>query len=88
EKCCGALGRAQEWWLHHSLTALHAALKKTGSRLVLASGDAEEVLRRLIAETGADTVFWNRRYDPEGISTDKALKRALRDEGLTVRSFS
>ncbi|WP_407804290.1 deoxyribodipyrimidine photo-lyase, partial [Staphylococcus aureus] len=56
--------------------------------LVLASGDAEEVLRRLIAETGADTVFWNRRYDPEGISTDKALKRALRDEGLTVRSFS
>ncbi|MDH0113358.1 deoxyribodipyrimidine photo-lyase [Agrobacterium pusense] len=88
EKCCGALGRAQEWWLHHSLTALHAALKKTGSRLVLASGDAEEVLRRLIAETGADTVFWNRRYDPEGISTDKTLKRALRDEGLTVRSFS
>ncbi|WP_296070913.1 deoxyribodipyrimidine photo-lyase [uncultured Agrobacterium sp.] len=88
EKTGGALGGAQEWWLHHSLTELSGALEKKGSHLLLASGKAETVLRELISTTGADAVFWNRRYDPDGIAEDKALKQKLRDEGLTVRSFS
>jgi deoxyribodipyrimidine photo-lyase len=88
EKSCGPLGGAQGWWLHHSLACLSAALEKIGGRLVLASGDAGETLRQLISETGADAVFWNRRYDPAGMATDKALKQKLRDDGLTVRSFS
>ncbi|WP_421398418.1 cryptochrome/photolyase family protein [Agrobacterium fabrum] len=88
EESSGPLGGAQEWWLHHSLAALSSSLEKAGSRLVLASGDAERILRDLISETGADTVLWNRRYDPTGMATDKALKQKLRDDGLTVRSFS
>ncbi|MDH6294648.1 deoxyribodipyrimidine photo-lyase type I [Agrobacterium fabrum] len=88
EESSGPLGGAQEWWLHHSLAALSSSLEKAGSRLVLASGDAERILRDLISETGADTVLWNRRYDPAGMAADKALKQKLRDDGLTVRSFS
>ncbi|WP_418136874.1 cryptochrome/photolyase family protein [Agrobacterium sp. El2ro-1b] len=88
EESSGPLGGAQEWWLHHSLAALSSSLEKASSRLVLASGDAERILRDLISETGADTVLWNRRYDPTGMATDKALKQKLRDDGLTVRSFS
>ncbi|CAH0156820.1 Deoxyribodipyrimidine photo-lyase [Agrobacterium fabrum] len=88
EESSGPLGRAQEWWLHHSLAALSSSLEKASSRLVLTSGDAERILRDLISETGADTVLWNRRYDPTGMATDKALKQKLRDDGLTVRSFS
>ena len=88
EESSGPLGGAQEWWLHHSLAALSSSLEKASSRLVLTSGDAERILRDLISETGADTVLWNRRYDPTGMATDKALKQKLRDDGLTVRSFS
>lgn len=88
EASCGPLGGAQEWWLHHSLASLSAALEKCGSRLLLRSGNAEETLRRLIAETGADAVLWNRRYEPTGMATDKALKEALGNDGLTVRSFA
>ncbi|EGL64936.1 DNA photolyase [Agrobacterium sp. ATCC 31749] len=88
EKSAGPLGGAQEWWLHHSLAALSSSLEKAGGRLVLASGDAERILRDLISETGADTVVWNRRYDPTGMATDKAFKQKLRDDGLTVQSFS
>lgn len=88
EKSCGPLGGAQEWWLHHSLASLSAALEKIGGRLLLLSGGAEKTLRQLISETGAGAVFWNRRYDPAGMATDKTLKQKLRDDGLTVRSFS
>lgn len=88
ESGTGPLGAAQDWWLHHSLAAFSRSLSPLQSRLVLRSGDAEEVLRALIAETGAKTVLWNRRYDPKGIAIDGPLKSTLTAEGLTVRSFS
>jgi deoxyribodipyrimidine photo-lyase len=78
-------GAAARWWLHHSLTALDAALRERGSRLVLARGGSDEVLRGLIAATGADAVFWNRRYEPAAIARDKALKTGL---GVEAMSFN
>jgi deoxyribodipyrimidine photo-lyase len=85
---CGALGSAQAWWLHHSLDALSAALDQLGSKLVLASGSPETVLERIVKDTGADAIFWNRRYDPDGMETDIHLKSHLREGGLTVESFA
>jgi deoxyribodipyrimidine photo-lyase len=82
-----ALGGAQKWWLHHSLTALSTRLDELGAKLILRSGTAENCLDALIAKTGADSVFWNRRYAPAHIDHDSALKEKLTDDGLTVRSF-
>ncbi len=84
----GALGGAQEWWLHHSLEALSSALEKAGSRLILCSGKAETVLKSLLEETGAGAIFWNRRYDPQGMATDSHLKKKFRDDGFEVESFA
>jgi deoxyribodipyrimidine photo-lyase len=84
----GPLGAAQAWWLHHSLDALKASLKQRGSGLILRRGPAAEMLDSLIAETGADAVFWNRRYDPAGIAIDKAIKSNLTERGIAVRSFA
>ena len=53
----GPLGGAQEWWLHHSLQALQASLRKLGSDLFLLSGSPAEVLADLATKTGASTVF-------------------------------
>jgi deoxyribodipyrimidine photo-lyase len=84
----GPLGAAQSWWLHHSLTALQASLKEFGSDLIFRKGDALLVLKTLVVETGADTVLWNRRYDPAGIPVDHRIKDELAKIGLNVRSFA
>jgi deoxyribodipyrimidine photo-lyase len=84
----GALGAAQDWWLHHSLQAFAMDLKARGTPLILRSGDGRQVLSDIIEETGADTVYWNRRHDPAGISIDTSIKADLRKRGLAAQSFA
>lgn len=78
-------GGASRWWLHHSLAALDAALRERGSRLLLARGESGAVLSELIKATGADAVYWNRRYEPVVIARDKELKTGL---GVETKSFN
>ena len=80
------LGGAARWWLHHSLAALDASLRAVGSRLVLRRGRADVVLREVVAASGADRVFWNRRYEPWALALDKRLKAELGEAGIEVRS--
>jgi deoxyribodipyrimidine photo-lyase len=82
-----SLGGATRWWLHHSLAAHAAEIEKRGGRLVLRRGAAEDVLPALVAETGAEAVFWNRRYGASR-DIDARLKTRFTDEGLEVRSFA
>ncbi len=84
----GALGAAPKWRLGLAITAFAAALEGIGSRLVLRRGDALEVLRALVAETGAGAVWWGRQYDPSAVARDRAIKAALRADGVAARSFA
>ena len=70
-------GAASRWWLHHSLLALERSLHRHGSRLVIRRGPALRALRELIAETGAQLVVWNRRYEPAAVARDTAVRSAL-----------
>lgn len=81
-------GGASNWWLHRSLAALDAQLRAAGSRLVLRCGPTLESLRALVKETGADTVLWNRRYEPASIARDKVIKESLRADGIEAESFN
>ena len=81
-------GGATKWWLHHSLAALAASLKAAGSRLILARGDSGEVLSELITATGAEAVYWNRRYEPAIIARDKIIKADLAAAGVEAKSFN
>jgi len=83
-----AAGGASRWWLHHSLAALDKDLQGLGARLVLRRGPAEAVLLQVAAESGADAVFWNRRYEPAITARDSDIKQALRSEGLVAESFN
>lgn len=80
-------GAASRWWLHHSLSALMKSLEALGSELVLKRGATEKIVADVIRATGADTVFWNRRYAPAQIASDRALKTGLRSDGLVAESF-
>ncbi|MGH1353942.1 MAG: cryptochrome/photolyase family protein [Thalassovita sp.] len=81
------LGAAPKFRLELALEHFADQLAKIGSRLVLRSGPAAEVLADLIQETGADAVFWTRNYDPAFGARDKAVKAALRSRGISVRDF-
>ncbi|WP_446830813.1 cryptochrome/photolyase family protein [Candidatus Foliamicus sp.] len=81
-------GAAVHWWLHYSLDALAASLKEKGSRLILRRGSASENLRDLLRETGAQSLVWNRLYDPAERARDEKMGRRLTDSGITVRSFN
>jgi deoxyribodipyrimidine photo-lyase len=72
-----AMGGASRWWLHHSLTALDAALREKGSRLILRRGRSEAELGRLAEETGADTVHCIRHYEPWWRNAERAVAKRL-----------
>ncbi|MEB8388499.1 deoxyribodipyrimidine photo-lyase [Rhodobacteraceae bacterium KMM 6894] len=77
-----ALGAAPKWRLGLALEALGRAFEAKGSRLILRRGDALDVLRDVIAQTGAGAVHWSRLYDPASIARDKAVKSALGEQGV------
>ena len=81
------VGAARHWWLHKSLEALDASLSKAGASLVLRQGPAQAEVRKLIRETGAGAVFWNRHYEPLSVAFDTKLKSDLRGEGIEAESF-
>lgn len=81
-------GAASRWWLHQSLAALEAELRALGSRLILRRGPSLPQLQALAKETGAQTIFWNRRYEPAIIARDKTIKESLARAGLEALSFN
>lgn len=83
-------GGATRWWLHQSLLSLQRDLEARGSKLVVrrALGGSLAALRELLRETGADAVYWSRRYEPLAIARDAHIKETLRSEGVEIRSFN
>lgn len=72
-----AIGGAQRWWLHHSLAALDASLRKRGSRLILRRGPAAEMLERVAAEAGSTRAHATRCYEPWWRRCEDALDARL-----------
>ncbi|CAD6551567.1 Deoxyribodipyrimidine photo-lyase [Paraburkholderia hiiakae] len=51
-------------------------------------GDEAATLDALVTETGAQAVYWNRRYGAAQREVDRALKTSLRERGVAVESFN
>ncbi len=71
------MGGASRWWLHHSLASLDATLREKGSRLILRRGKCEDVLPRLVEETGACEVHALRHYEPWWRNAEKAVGKTV-----------
>jgi len=82
------LGAASAWWLRHSLHALRNSLQERGSDLALVKGEALTALSTLAKRLGAQSVYWNRSYEPDHIRRDTEIKKALAEQGLDVQSFN
>ncbi|GAB1596012.1 cryptochrome/photolyase family protein [Lysobacter claricitrinus] len=83
-----APGAASNAWRARSLQALDDALHARGNALRFFLGHAGPTLAGIAAATGADAVFWNRRYEPAVETRDARIKRELREQGLQVESFN
>jgi deoxyribodipyrimidine photo-lyase len=88
EEGAWAPGAASDAWRHRSLAALDDALHARGSRLRRFFGPSLATLRSLVAMSGAEAVFWNRRYEPAIERRDADIKRALRADGVRAESFN
>ena len=64
------------------------SMESIGSRLIFRRGPALDVLRELIAETGAEAVFWSRAYDPDQVTRDTAVKSGLAGDGIDAKSVA
>lgn len=81
-------GAASDAWRHRSLAALDAQLRKRGSQLRHFFGPSLATLQSLLATSGAQAVFWNRRYEPAYERRDAHIKATLRQQGVHVESFN
>jgi deoxyribodipyrimidine photo-lyase len=79
-------GACTKWRLDLGARALGDQLAGRGSRLILRRGNALEVLRALVAETGADAVHWSRAYDPDAVARDTVVKAGLKSDGIVAQS--
>lgn len=81
-------GRAQAWWLHHSLTQLSKSLAQKKIKLYLFRGEPQHILKTLIDEYNISAVYWNRCYEPAHIERDQQLKTWLQTQAIQVKSFN
>lgn len=77
-------GAASKWWLHHSLSSLEKDLQTLGLQLVIRQGSTIDNLLEIAAESNADTIFWNRRYEPVNSLNDANIQAFLQTKGLAV----
>ena len=80
-------GAAQKWWLNHSLNSLSQSLEKIRLPLLLLRAPAEDAIRNLIVETGADAICWNRRYGKGEQAIDASIKAWAKEKSVDAKSF-
>ena len=81
-----APGRASRWWLQESLKSLGVSLQQHNLQLVLKRGDSVEQLKRIVNETGADSLYFSAQYEPSAIALEQKVNTALKDQ-IEVKRF-
>lgn len=77
-------GPPRQEFLAGCLAALAGDLRRIGGHLIVRRGPAEAALARLIAETGATAIYFNRDPDPAGRATEDRVERLARDRGCAA----
>jgi deoxyribodipyrimidine photo-lyase len=79
------IGDASKIWLYYSLQELN---RQFDNKLIFSIGDPEEILSDLCKSEQINKIFWNRVYEPWGISRDKKIKENMKKEGVEINSFN
>jgi len=80
-------GSNRQSFLCGSLESLDGNLRSVGSQLIIREGGAVEELEKLVAETKAEAIFYNRDPDPFGRSVEEELKKTAARLGIGIHEF-
>lgn len=81
------LGYPRVRFWHDSLSELKELLQEEGNDLIVRKGKPVEQLERIIEETGADSVYFNRDYSPYSKKRDQKAEELCEDLEVEVESF-
>lgn len=84
KKSHGWTGSARQQFLCGCIESLARNIESVGSRLIIRAGRAEEELEKLIGETRAEAVYFNRDYDPFGRETEQRVRQMCARLGVAV----
>lgn len=79
-------GGASRVWLEQALECFGTQVMHRGFGWVIREGASLDVLRGVIRESLATHIFWNRRYEPDGVAVDDEIKEVLELEGIPVQT--
>ena len=79
---------AAKAWLHFSLEKFADDIKNLGAPLLIrkASSSLEEI-QKIIKETKADCIYWNKRHEPHFVERDRMIFKNLQSSGIDIRCF-
>ena len=80
-------GPNRQQFLCESLASLAANLRTIDGRLVVRAGAPVEVLGKLVIETGAQAVFFQKDPDPHGKAVEQAVAALCRELGVAVHAM-
>jgi deoxyribodipyrimidine photo-lyase len=80
-------GGASRVWLEHSLEAFGREAKRRGFVWLIREGNPVDIIKALTLESKATHLYWNRRYEPEGVRADKEIEEVLGQEGMIIHTF-
>ncbi|MCE2716757.1 MAG: cryptochrome/photolyase family protein [Pseudomonadota bacterium] len=83
-----SFGEASKWWLHHSLSSLKRTLNLLKADLIFQQGNAFEILKNIAEQIPLSHIFWNRRYDAEGMQQDIQVKSYFKETNIICHSFN
>ena len=83
----GWTGPARQGYLAGCLASLAGDVAEAGGRLIFRRGEALAELERLVRETRAEAIFYNRDPDPHGQRVEAALALRAREWGVAVHSY-
>ncbi|RYD32633.1 MAG: deoxyribodipyrimidine photo-lyase [Verrucomicrobiaceae bacterium] len=80
-------GAPRQEWLAGCLDSLEKNVAAVGGRLIFRRGEALKELEKLIRETKAEAIFYNRDPDPHGIRTEAGLEKLAQQLGIRAHGF-
>lgn len=80
-------GAKRQHFLCGCLASLAKNLETLNGRLIIREGDAVEELRKLITETGAAGVYFNRDPDPFGKAMEQKIEALCRELGVACLGY-
>jgi deoxyribodipyrimidine photo-lyase len=69
------------------LGALEKDIRAAGAKLIFRQGPVEKEMRKLLRQTKASALYFNRDYEPMARRRDDAVEKMARALGVEVRSF-